>query len=114
MNENTVNLGIDSTLKEYHKGDHIFSVDFGKNTDDEKPSFEIHEYEIKSVINSHFENTEGTFYKIADIKHPKVEIKTNLKSGYFTTPKEAADEFISSMEYILEEARRSYSEQFSD
>lgn len=113
MNENTVNLGIDSTLKEYHKGDHIFAVDFGKNAD-EKPSFQVHEYEIISVINSHFENAEGTFYKIADIKHPKVEIKTNLLSGYFTTPKEAANEFISSMEYILEEARRSYSEQFSN
>ena len=108
MNENTVNLGIDSTLKEYHKGDRIFAVDFGKNANDEKPSFQIHEYEIKSVINSHFENAEGTFYKIADIHHPKVEIKTNLLSGYFTSPKEAADEFISSMEYILEEANQLY------
>ena len=114
MNENTVNLGIDSTLKEYHKGDHIFAVDFGKNANDDKPSFQIHEYEIKSVINSHFENAEGIFYNIADVNHPKVEIKTNLLSGYFTTPKEAADEFISSMEYILEEARRSYSEQFGN
>ena len=34
MNENTLNLGIDSTLKEYHKGDHIFAVDFGKNADE--------------------------------------------------------------------------------
>ena len=59
MNENTVNLGIDSTLKEYHKGDHIFAVDFGKNVNDDKPSFQIHEYEIKSVINSHFENATG-------------------------------------------------------
>ena len=114
MNENTVNLGIDSTLKEYHKGYNIFSVYFGKNANDEKPSFQIHEYEIKSVINSHFENAEGIFYKIVDVNHPKVEIKTNLLSGYFTTPKEAADEFISSMEYILEEARRSYSEQFGN
>ena len=114
MNENTVNLGIDSTLKEYHKGDHIFAVDFGKNANDEKPSFQIHEYEIKSVINSHFENAEGIFYKIVDINHTKVEIKTNLLSGYFTNQKEAADEFISSMEYILEEARRSYSEQFGN
>ncbi len=114
MNENTVNLGIDSTLKEYHKGDHIFSVDFGKEAENEKPSFQIHEYEIKSIISSHFENTKDLFYKIFDIKHPKVEIKTNLKSGFFNSAKEAADEFISSMEYILEEARRSYSEQFNN
>lgn len=114
MNDNTTNLGIDSTLKEYHKGDHIFSIDFGKDAEDDKPSFKIKEYEITAVMNSHFENQEGQFYKIADIKHPKVEIKTNLKSGFFNTPKEAADEFISSMEYILEEARRSYSEQFGN
>lgn len=114
MNDNMTNLGIDSTIKEYKKGDHIFSIDFGRDTEDDKPSFKIKEYEIKSVIKSHYENSEGQYYKISDIAHPKVEIKTTLKSGFFNSAKEAADEFISSIEYILKEARRSYSEQFGD
>ncbi len=114
MNDNMTNLGIDSTVKEYNKGDHIFSIDFGRDAEDDKPSFKIKEYEIKSVVKSHYENSEGQYYKISDIAHPKVEIKTTLKSGFFSSAKEAADEFIRSIEYILEEARRSYSEQFGD
>ena len=112
MTNNTINLGIDSILKKYKKGDHVFSVDFGKDEDETKPSFKIHEYEIKSIIQNQVEDAE-MFYKISDIKHPKVEIKTNLKSGFFPSAKEAAEEFINSIEYILTESRRSYSEQFN-
>lgn len=109
---NTVSLGIDSTIVDYHKGDHIFSIDFGKDENEEKPSFKVHEYEIKSIIQNQVEGSDK-YYKIVDIKHPKVEIKTNLKSGFFSSAKEAAEEFISSIEYILTESRRSYSEQFN-
>lgn len=107
------NVGIQSTLTRFKKGDHIFSVDFGKDEKDKLPSFKIKEYEIKSIIHNQADGS-NLYYKICDIKHPAVEIKTDLKSGFFDSPKEAAEEFINSIEYILTEARRSYGEQFSD
>ncbi|MCF0124946.1 MAG: hypothetical protein HUJ68_04200 [Clostridia bacterium] len=108
-----MNLGIDSNIGDYKVGDHIFAAEFGVFSEDEKPTFKILEYEIKKIIKSTVDGVDKSYAEIIDIKFPKVVIKSNLKSGFFKSGKEAAEEFISSMEYICTEAKKVYNEQFN-
>lgn len=107
--ENTAHIGIDSEIGNSYKiGDHIFTADFCGH-EDGNCDFDYKEYEIKKVQTKFGKKD---YSEIIDIRFPKSIIKTDLKTGYFKTKKDAAKAFIDSIEFILNEAKEKYSSEF--
>lgn len=93
-------VGIDSELKETIKvGDHFWTADLVN--DETGCNFDFKEYEVVK-INKKIGKPD--FYDIIDVRHPKVTIKSDLATGYFTEKVTAAEAMVDSLKQILEKA----------
>jgi hypothetical protein len=98
------NLSVKSGFEKEKKiGDHVFSADFVNENG--KYSFEIKEYEVKKIVADNItKNKCNSYYEIIDLKFPKVNIKSDLKVGFFDTEKEAVIELVKSIKSVSDKA----------
>lgn len=109
-NENKASLSIESELRTDVKvGDHLFTAEFTSTKGES--SFNIKEFEVKAVRN--LLKDKKNYFEIIDVRFPKATIKSDLETGYFRTPKEAAKAFLNMIEYIYTDCKKAYERDFN-
>jgi len=104
-----------NSLKE---GDKLYTVEFSKDGDSEGV---LETRELTFVrfhdSNNHIEGLdekEGAILaELKDERFDKVELKTDISTGFFLTEKEACWSFVDSLREVYEEVKAAYEKKFS-
>lgn len=114
MKDNSTALPISSEIdvKKLKVGDHVFSADFGTDSDN-KIGFIFSEFEIKKIKKNHIEGLENNlWFECFNVETPKVTFNTDLASGMFLSKEEAARAFVDTIKTISEMANVEYNKLF--
>lgn len=104
------NLGISSNIKELSIGDKVYTSDF--TFDGQKEYFDTKTFVIDKINKSHINDNDVFYYEMHDEKFPKVAIKSDLKTGYFISEKEAQQAFVEMIKEIAQKAENIFNKNF--
>lgn len=115
MTQQKESLGIISELNDYKVGDHVFTAEFGSD-DGKNCAFKVIEFEIKKIVeNTLADGKPGKSYvEMTDVRFPKSIIKSDLKTGFFNSEKEAIDAFMESINFLYASAHKAYDEKYGN
>jgi hypothetical protein len=102
---------IESNLKKLEPGDHIFSAEFV--SDEKEDRLEIKEFEfVKYLVGNNTSeietNKDAIPAVIFDIRWPKIQSKTDISHGFFSTEKMAVESFYEMISHIYKIIKKSY------
>lgn len=110
MEKNGNALGVPSNIKDLGVGDKVYTSDF--TFDGKREFFDTKTFIIDKVNVSHIDGVSDPYYEMHDEKYPKGVIKSDLKTGYFLSEKDAQKAFVDTMEAITAKAKACYESKY--
>lgn len=112
MNEQRNKLGMPSNIENLKVGDKVYTSDF--TFDGDKEYFADKTFVIDKVKSSSIDGKKVSYYEMHDERFPKAVVKSDLKTGYFLSIKEAQQAFVDMISHINEAAHKVFKENFPE